>query len=405
MRILIITQYFYPEEFKSNDLVQELTSGGHSVTVLTGKPNYPGGEYFKGYSFRGVVKEDYHGAEVIRVPLLKRGRGGAIRLVLNYYSYVFFAEEYIKKNKMEYDSILIYEPSPITQAYPALYCKKRYGGKVMLWVQDLWPESVTAAGGITNKYVLKILDKMVRKIYDCCDLLLIQSEAFRDSILSKGDYSSKLVYVPNWAEDLYMQKEMLNEHKIREMMPQGFRVMFAGNIGASQDIDSVILAANETKNIKEIKWVMVGDGRMRSSAEEKVKDLGLEETVCFLGRHPMNEMPTFFSQADIMVISLRDEYIFSLTIPNKTQSYMASGKPIVTILNGEGSRIVEDAGCGLTAAAGDFKGLANNVISFYKMNKEDREAMGKKGCEYYLKHFDKATVVDSIINSMKTREF
>lgn len=401
MRILIISQYFYPEEFKINDLAREFVNRGHQVSVLTGKPNYPKGEYYEGYQYEGVVKEDYYGAEVIRVPLRKRGAGGGKNLALNYFSFVYNANKYIRHNKMEFDAILVYEISPITQAYPALYCKKKYGGKVLLWVQDLWPESVTAAGGVNNRIVLGVLDRMVKRIYSKCDVLLVQSDGFKKSILSKGDFESKIVYAPNWAEDLYLEKKKINEESISAMMPKGFRVMFAGNVGAAQDVDSIVKAANETRDIPEIKWVIVGDGRARANVEDQAKQLGLSDTVAFLGRHPMEQMPTFFSFADVMVVSLKDEFIFSLTIPAKTQSYMASGKPIVSMLNGEGNRIVEEAECGLTAQSGDYKTLAENVKKLYKANKEDLIQMGQNGLIYYLSHFDKKMVVDNIINSMK----
>lgn len=400
MRILIVSQYFFPEEFKINDLAREFVIRGHQVSVLTGKPNYPKGEYYEGYQYEGVVKEDYFGAEVIRVPLRKRGAGGGKNLALNYLSFVINANKYIRKNRMEFDAILVFEISPITQAYPALYCKKKYGGKVLLWVQDLWPESVTAAGGVTNKFVLGILDRMVKRIYKKCDVLMVQSEGFKESILSKGDFESKIVYVPNWAEDLYLEKKKVNEDAIKASMPDGFKVMFAGNVGEAQNVDAIIKAANETRDINEIKWIIVGDGRARTGVEEEVKRLGLTGTVKFMGRHPMAEMPTFFSYADVMIVSLKDEYIFSLTVPAKTQSYMASGKPIVSMLNGEGNKIVEKAGCGLTAASGDFKTLAENVKKLYHTDKAELERMGQRGLDYYKSHFDKNTVVETILKSM-----
>ena len=401
MKILILSQYFYPEEFKINDLTKELVSRGHEVTVLTGKPNYPKGEYFDGYRYEGVVKEGYCGAKVIRVPLRKRGKGGAVNLVRNYISYVNSASNYIRKNKMVFDAMICYEISPVTQAYPMLYCKKRYGGKALLWVQDLWPESVTAAGGVKNPIVLGVLDKMVKWIYVKSDVLMVQSEGFKESILSKGDLVSKIRFVPNWAEDLYLEKKMVEPEKVSAMMPEGFKVMFAGNVGAAQDVGSIIKAANETRNKPEIKWVIVGDGRARTAVEKQAKDMGLTDTVRFLGRHPMEQMPTFFSFADVMVVSLKDEYIFSLTIPAKTQSYMASGKPIVSMLNGEGNRIINEAQCGLTANSGDYKMLAENVIKLYNMDKSALKRMGDNGLNYYLAHFDKKKVVDSIENLIK----
>lgn len=400
MRILIISQYFYPEEFKINDLVREFVRRGHHVMVLTGKPNYPAGEYFDGYQYKGIVKENYFGAEVVRVPLRKRGRGGGKNLALNYLSYVINANRYINRNILEFDAILCFAVSPITQIYPALLCRKKYGGRVALWVLDLWPESVSAAGGVTNRLVLGALDRMVKRIYQRCDSILISSEGFRQSILSKGGLSSKIWYAPNWAEDLYIKKHIVNKESISAMMPAGFRVMFAGNVGMAQDVDSIIMAAKETIDYPEIKWVIVGDGRARSVAEEQVNNLGLNETVVFLGRHPMDEMPTFFSFADVMIVSLKDDYIFSLTVPAKIQSYMASGKPIVSMLNGEGNRILSEARCGLIASSGDYKSLANNVISMYHMSREERKKMGEDGVNYYLNNFDKNIVLESIIKAI-----
>lgn len=401
MKILIVSQYFFPEEFKINDLVRDLVVRGHQVTVLTGKPNYPKGEYFEGYQYEGIQKEDYYGAEVIRVPLRKRGSGGAVNLFRNYISYVTNAKKYLRKNKMVFDAILCYEISPITQAYPALFCKKKYGGKVLLWVQDLWPESVTAAGGVNNKLVLGFLDRLVKKIYAKSDVLMVQSNGFTESILSKGNLASKTAYIPNWAEDLYLEKKLVNEEAIRAMMPDGFRVMFAGNVGAAQDVGSIIKAASETRDIPDIKWVIVGDGRARAEVEEQSRKLGLTDTVVFLGRHPMETMPTFFSFADAMVVSLKDEYIFSLTIPAKTQSYMASGKPILSMLNGEGNKTIKEAACGLTAPSGDYKTLAQNVKTLYRSSKEELAQMGQRGLDYYLSHFDKKKVIDNIIKLMQ----
>lgn len=398
MKILVVSQYFYPEEFKINDLVETLVKKGHEVTVLTGKPNYPKGEYFDGYEFKGVMHEEYKGARVVRVPLIKRGRGGAKNLVLNYFSFVYYANKYLKKNEIKADAIICFEISPITQAFPCITCKKRYGGKLLLWVQDLWPESVTAAGGVTNKFALGLLDKMVKHIYNKSDKLMIQSESFAESILSKGDYKNKIVYVPNWAEDLFIDRERIDKERYLGMMPEGFKVMFAGNIGAAQDFGSIIEAANLTKDVPEIKWVIVGDGRAKATAEERVKELGLQETVKFLGRHPMQEMPNFFTHADAMLVTLKDEYIFSLTIPSKVQCYMAAAKPLLTMLNGIGNKIVEESGCGLTAKAGDAQQLAVNVKKMYAMDKTDVENMGAAALNYYNDHFSKETIIENILN-------
>ena len=398
MKILVVCQYFYPEEFKVNELVEGLVARGNEVTVLTGKPTYPRGPYPKGYKFWGVQKEEYKGANIIRVPELTRGNGGAFGIVKSMLSFMFFGKWYARWHKIEADAILCFQLSPVTMATPALVYQKKLGAKYVHWVQDLWPESVTATTSIKGGPAVKWLDKLVTKIYKRADVILVQSKAFEKSICSKGDFKNKLIFTPNWAEDSIENGE---QHPAGCNLPEGFKVMFAGNIGVAQDFENIIKAADLTRDIPEIKWVIVGDGRDKEHSEKEVLRLGLEKHVVFVGRHPVKNMPWFFKQADAMLVSLRDEFIFSLTIPSKVQAYMASGKPIVTMLNGEGSRVVEEANCGLTANSCDFKTLAENVKKLYSMSAEEREKMGSAGRSYYDKVFAKEFVIDKVYEILK----
>ncbi len=398
-KILIVTQYFFPEEFKINDLAEELVARGHRVTVLTGKPNYPKGDFFDGYSFSKTIHENYKGADVIRVPVIRRGKGGAIRLILNYMSFVFFASWYVLTHKMKYDSVFCWETSPITQAYPAILAKKKSKCKLSMWIQDLWPESLSAAGGINNKTILGIVNSMVKSIYKKCDVLFVQSEAFKESIVEKGDFADKIFYAPNWAEDLFVNP-VIDEKKYKDLMPDGFKVMFAGNIGEAQDFDSIIKAAELTKEHKDIHWVIVGDGRKRPEVEKWIAEKGLGETVHLLGRFPVTEMPNFFVHADAMLVSLKDDYIFSLTIPSKTQAYMAFGKPILSMINGIGNDIINEIQCGLTANSNDFEGLSNNVLKMSHFDQAVLKEMGEKGRTYYQSNFQKTIVLDTILSNL-----
>lgn len=400
MKITIVSQYFYPEEFKVNDLAEEWVKRGHEVTVLTGKPNYPGGRILKGYKFWGVQEESYKGIRVIRVPLAPRGKGGGIRLALNYISYVFFASYYVLTHRLDTDRIFCFEISPVFQMYPALLLKRRTGADVSMWIQDLWPESVAASSNLKSGFVQNLLSVLIRGIYRRTDILFVQSPAFCESVLDKGEFQDKLSYVPNWAEDVFTKRTSgLNKH--HSLMPKGFKVMFAGNIGAAQDFESIIRATVLTRHIPEIKWVIVGDGRMRTGIEQQVKSLELGDTVSFLGRYPVEEMPDFFALADVMLVSLKNEYIFSLTIPSKIQAYMASGKPIVTMLSGIGNQILKDANCGLAAESGDYKLLAENVIAMYHMSKEERSQLGMNGQVYYNAHFQKKVCIDRLDQIMR----
>jgi len=397
MKILVVCQYFHPEEFKVNELVEGLIKRGNEVTVLTGKPTYPRGPYPEGYKFWGVQEEEYYGARIIRLPELTRGNGGTIGVAKSLFSFLVSSTWYAKRHKIEADAILCFQLSPVTMANAALIYKKKLKVKLVHWVQDLWPESVAATTPVKGGPIIKMLEKFVFKVYQKSDAILVQSKAFKESICAKGDFESKLFFAPNWAESTFIGADTsIDSNFPLQPAKDEFRVMFAGNIGEAQDFGNIIKAANLTKDCQKIKWIIVGDGRARESFEKEMKCLGLEETVKFLGFHPVTEMPKFFAQADAMLVTLTDQFIFSLTIPSRTQAYMASGKPILTMLNGAGNGVVEEAQCGLTANAGDYQKLAENVKKMYAMSKEELAEMGKAAKTYYDKNFAKDMVIDRV---------
>lgn len=396
LNILLVSQYFWPEEFRINDLADELYKKGHQITVLTGKPNYPSGKIVKGYKWWGYTQEIRNGIKIIRVPLLPRGNASGVRLVLNYFSFVVFSCLYILFHKKKYDVSLTFAVSPITQVYAALLHKFLYHSRAYLWVQDLWPESVTAAGKVQNKLVLKLLTLMVKNIYHNVDGIWIQSEAFKDSILQLGDFNDKIRYVPNWAEEIFEHHEKVDILKYEKIIPDGFKIMFAGNIGEAQDLMSLIDAVKLTKNHINIQWIIIGDGRKRKEIEDKCRQYNLNN-IHFLGRYPVSEMPNFFVHADATLVTLKDEYIFSLTIPSKIQSYMAFGKPLLTMLNGIGNVIVEEANCGLIADAANYKKLAENAIKMSILSQQELDEIGKNAYNYYRNHFSRGQVIDSMV--------
>lgn len=396
MNVLIVSQYFWPESFRINDLAIALLERGHKVTVLTGKPNYPQGKIYEGYSFWGYKKESYNGVEVIRVPLIPRGNSSGLRLAINYFSFVFFACLYVLFHNKKYNVSLTFAISPITQIYPALLHKRLHKSKAFLWVQDLWPESVSVAGKMDSSTVNKLLTKMVKSIYKKVDKICVQSKAFIPSVKEICNDDSKICYIPNWAEDLFLDKKLIDKDKYTNLIPKGFIVMFAGNIGESQDFDNIVQAATQTKAYPEIKWVVIGDGRKRKDVEAAIEENDLTNTFYLLGRYPVDEMPSFFTHADLQLVSLKDEYIFSLTIPSKIQSYMAFGKPIVSMINGIGNIIIQEADCGYTAKAGDYAELANNVIKAYKTHKEELITKGQNGKAYYNRAFAKNNILEKL---------
>ena len=391
MRILVVTQYFWPENFRVNDLSVALVERGHEVTVLTGMPNYPGGRFFDGYGWFTPSRQRWNGMEVLRCPLIPRGKGGGLRPALNYASLALSASLLGPwKCKGNFDVIFVHEPSPITIALPALMLRRLRGTPVLLWVLDLWPESVTAAGSVRSPAVLGLISRMVRFIYRHCDRVLVQSRGFIDHVVAQGASTEKVLYFPSWAEALFTQAPDSNQASPSlPPLPEGFRVMFAGNIGAAQDFETILAAAEQLRGEQDIHWVIVGDGRMAAWVKEQIHARGLADTVHLTGSYPLEAMPPLFAQADALLVTLKRDPIFALTIPGKIQSYLACGRPIVGMLDGEGAQVLRESGAALVGSSGDAQALAANVLALNRMHREERERMGQAGRRYYNQYFER----------------
>ena len=395
MKILIVTQYYFPESFKSNDLSFELQKRGHEVTVLTGLPNYPEGKMYDGYGVFKNRKQEINGVKVIRSLLLLRGKGGGIRLFLNYFSFAFFAsiKAFFLNFGNKYDAVIVHEPSPITQFYPALLLKKLQNAPVYFWVMDLWPESLEILGGVKNKFILNFFKKMVITFYKNSEKILITSKGFKNSIVEKGDFENKLEYFPNWAEDSISEGDQ--NFPVPDL-PVGFKVMFAGNVGEAQDMESIMNSALALKDHSEIKFIIVGDGRKMPFVQDFIEKNNLQKTVFTVGRFPVEAMASFFAKADVMLVSLKDDKIFNLTVPAKVQAYMSASKPIVAMLNGEGAEIIEEAKCGLAAPAGDSNKLAETILKMASLPKEELLQMGENSRNFFQANYQLSTCIDNL---------
>ena len=401
-RVLILTNHFYPENFKVNDAAFELAKNNFDVTVLTAIPDYPQGSFYKGYGLFKRRKELINGVKVIRIPLIPRGKDSLFMLSLNYISYAFFLMIWSFPLALfsRFDIVLVHHTSPVFLGIPAVLIKKMQKIRMYFWNLDLWPESVSETTGFNISFIMKVLDKIVQFIYQNSDKILISSKAFRQSIMGKGVEENKIIYFPNWAEDVFLKNEIapvdLLKYNINE---ESLKIMFAGNIGSAQDMENVINAIEITsKDNYKICWIFIGDGRKANWMKERVQELNLENSVFFLGRYPIEQMPSFFKLADVMLVTLKDKKIFSYTAPAKIQAYMASCKPILTMINGEGAQIIDEANCGLVSNAGDYKSLAMNAEKFALMDTKQRIEMGKRGYDYYHLYFSKQKAIDSLIN-------
>ncbi|MGK6342938.1 glycosyltransferase family 4 protein [Chryseobacterium sp. DT-3] len=398
MKILIISQYFWPESFKINDIALGLKELGHEVSILTGLPNYPSGTFYDGYSIKSS-DEEWNGIKIYRSKLFPRGKGG-VKLFINYFSFVIFGWLKIKKINKKFDRILVYEPSPITVGIPAIKAAKKFHAPYYFWVQDLWPESLTAAGGVKNKYVLSFFDKITRLIYSKAEKILVQSPGFKEYIKNQGVPEDKIIFYPNTTEGFYKKEEPIEE--IEKLLSPGFRIIFAGNLGEAQSLETLIEAAAIVKQkISNIKWFFLGNGRAKEALEKNINYKKLEDNVFLLGSYPAQDMPKFFASADALMVSLKKDKIFALTIPSKIQSYLACAKPILASLDGEGAKIINDAKCGFASPSEDANTLAENVIKLYNLSNTERERMGSNAEVYFKTNFERNKLLKTLVDIMK----
>ncbi len=395
MKILIISQYFWPENFRINDVCLALKERGHYVSVLAGKPNYPHGKYFEGYSWWKKNKEVWEGVTIYRSNLILRGSGGGVRLFLNYFSFSLLASLKVLGIREDFDKIFIFAPSPITVGIPGMVARKRFKARSYLWIQDLWPESIKIAGGINNKFILGLLSKMTKWIYAHTDKLLVQSKGFIPYLQNQKVKVEKVIYYPFYAESFYTVQEKHPQYM--STFPKNFKLVFAGNLGESQSFNTLLKAASILKNKSlEVKWLIYGDGRMKEEIVHKVHELGLEDTFFLKGSLPASEMPKVFSCADGLIVSLKKSEIFSVTVPSKLQSYLACGKPIIGSLDGIGGQIIKDANAGYVADAEDPEGLAAAIEKLYNQSEKERKAIGINGRTYYEKEFEREVLLSKL---------
>lgn len=398
MHILVVTQYFWPENFRINDLCAELAHRGHEVTVLTGKPNYPDGKVYPDFDRDPDAFNKYHGCQIVRVPMVSRGKGSSVKLLMNYFSYFISASMLgcWKLRGKDFDIIFVFEPSPVTVCLPALFLKTLKKAPVVFWVLDLWPETLEAIGVVKSKSILALVGRLVAFIYNRCDLVLGQSKAFYNGIARYCTDKTKIKYFPSWPESMFLDQaaspvQEINEHK------GVFKILFAGNIGNAQDFPSILQAAKVLKN-KQIKakFFIVGDGRAYEWVKSEISKQKLEDYIYLLGRHPLESMPSFYSSVDALLVTLQESPVFMMTIPGKVQSYMAAGKPILTMLSGEGSRIINEAESGYTAKSSDYEQLAKNIITMSELKQDELMTLGHKAKLYAQTEFNRDILITQL---------
>jgi colanic acid biosynthesis glycosyl transferase WcaI len=392
MKILIVSQYFWPENFKINDLASELYLMGHEITVLTGYPNYPDGVVFSAFHANPKSFKKYNGVDVLRVPIITRGQNN-VKLILNYISYVLSASFFglWKLRKKDFDIIFVFEPSPITVGLPAILFKKIKNAKIIFWTLDLWPETLQVLGIIKSNLSIKFFASLTKFIYKRSDLILGQSKGFVQQIRKYCEDDGKIKYFPSWAESVYLDESAVFAPEI-EYRKDLFNVVFAGNIGEAQDFPAILDAAEKLKYEK-IRWIILGSGRLYEWVKDEIAKRGLETSVLLLGQFPINRMPSFYKHAQALLVTLKSDENLSLTIPGKLQSYLASGIPILGMLNGEGANVINEAQAGIVVPAGNGIYLSNSIKKMSKMSASKRSEMVLNAKNYVKNEFDRDKLI------------
>ncbi|MCU0104171.1 glycosyltransferase family 4 protein [Acholeplasma vituli] len=398
--ILVVTQYYYPENFRINDITKEWVKRGYKVTVVTGIPNYPKGRFFKGYGFFKKRKEVIDGVKVIRLALIPRFNN-SIFLALNYLSFMISGWFWAKFTRIKADLVFNFEVSPMTQALPAIWFAKRRKIPSYIYVTDLWPESVIFATKIKNKFIINRIVKMVDSIYKRCTKILVSSQGFVEPIHKRNIEKSKIIYWPQYAEDIYKPLPV-GEHP-RKLPNDGLlNVIFTGNIGYAQGLSILVDASKslKEKNVK-VRFNLVGDGRYYNKLLKEVEDEGVEQYFNFLGRKNPSDIPSYLAESDVTFISLENEEVFNITLPSKTQTYLACGKPLIVSANGVLHDLIRDNNCGYCSNSRDVEGLVQNIIRYSKATLEEKDKLRKSCIELSNKVFNKDILMNELESIIK----
>ena len=389
MKILVVSINYFPEPARITDICEELVSRGNDVTVVTDVPNCPNGDFYPGYSNGWSRDEIIRGVKVHRCFTIARKKG-ALRRVLSYYSYVFSSVDYIRSLKDDFDVVFVNQLSPIMLAYAGAEYKRLFNKKILFYSMDLWPMSLTVGGIKESSPVFKYFHRVSEKLYKSADVLIGTSRSF-PSYFEKEFGITGMKYLPQYAESLFSPEQCKKEPS------ETFDLMFAGNVGNFQSVDTIIRAAALTKGNSKIRWHILGDGSELDNLKALANSLRADNVV-FHGRKPLNEMPKYYSMADAMLVTMTKNPVISLTLPGKVQSYMAAGKPLLGAVNGESQLVIKEAGCGLCGNAEDAAQLATNARL---MSMQPMKTYSANSFKYNEKYFNKEKFMNTLVDELQ----
>lgn len=395
MKILVVCQHYYPENFQITDICEELAKKGHDVTALVGLPNYPLGYILQDYKHGKNRKETINEVNVIRCFEIGR-RKNKIFLALNYLSFWLSSIFKVRTLKNDYDIVLGYETSPITMVDAGRVYAKKYNKPFYLVCADIWPECLKVYIKSENNILFGIIKKISKKIYSSATKVICTSKYFIEYLVDTHHLDNdKLVYIPQFGDDELLIEEFINTNK--EMT----NIVFLGNVGKEQNMPCIVKCFSELKNLNYVLHI-VGDGSDYESVKRYIDNLNMQEKVILYGRKPKNEMINFYNISDICLLPLKSDNKIGYTLPNKLQNYMAAGKPILGMISGSAKEVIEEANCGLCADGNDIETFKKYAIKLISDN-ELRDHLGKNGREYYKKHFKKDIIINDLVNILEKK--
>lgn len=386
MRILFLTQWFQPEPFfKGLPFAKALAARGHDVEVLTGFPNYPGGKVYPGYRVRLYQREPLGGIPVHRVALYPSHDTSPLRRILNYLSFSLSA--FLLGPWLVAKPDVIYVYNLVTLGPPAFLLRFLFGAKVIIDVQDLWPESVANSKMLGNKAVLNVLNGICGWIYRGADQLTVLSPGFKQELINRGVAPEKIEVSYNWCDEASIGAHASSIGSVKPSEFEGkFVVLFAGAMGLAQRLDTVLDCAGLCREaLPDVQFVLIGGGVDRSRLQQRVEEKGLDN-VTFLPPRSMETMGEIFALADALLVHLKDDPLFRITIPSKTQAYLYTGKPIIMAMRGDAANLVREAGGGIVCEPDDPQEMMNTIKALYEMPASERQKMGEAGHRYYMDH-------------------
>ena len=394
MKILILTQWYPPEPaLLLQELAQTLQAKGHDITVLTGFPNYPSGKLYPDYRLRLYQREAVAGVAVVRVPLYPDHSDSGIRRVLNYMSFALSSAFLGTWLTARPDVIFVYHP-PLTIGLPAFVLSRLWRVPFVYQVQDMWPETLAATGMMPSQRVARWVSRLARFVYRRAVVITVISPGFKRNLVEKGVPPEKIHVIPNWAdEDIYRLVPRDEALAARHSLTGRFNIVFGGNMGAAQGLQNVIEAATLLRDTPEVQFVLIGDGIDKNVLCRMVQQRNLDN-VRFLERQPAAEMPRFYALADALLVHLKRDPLFEITIPSKTLAYLACGRPIVGVVSGDPADVIRQAGAGIICPQEDPAAMAQTVRKLYDMIPEEREVMGERGRQAFLEHYTRAVLVE-----------